>query len=179
MGAFTEGVEFTILAREIRCKWGSDHKDVLQKLQAIITQNLSKIKAIPGFTSIQRIICGGCYDFKIIMAFKEGSFDDSETSALGKLEKSMLESMKALEHIDKVETQTYTLTDMTNTVVEDEDEDDDDEDDNNLALLAGDDLEDDDDDDYEPNEAKLAEDERLDAELDEQEEQEKKRAKTS
>jgi hypothetical protein len=65
----TEGVDFDVIAREWRMKWSPDNdKKALQAAQALLTEKLAAIKAIDGVTSVQRVVCGGCMDFKVIIA---------------------------------------------------------------------------------------------------------------
>jgi hypothetical protein len=47
-------------------KWteGSD-KQSLQQAQAVLAKKLATIKAIDGFKSVQRVVCGGCHDLKV------------------------------------------------------------------------------------------------------------------
>ena len=37
----------------------------LQLLQALVEKHMPAIKATKGFKSLQRVICGGCHDFKV------------------------------------------------------------------------------------------------------------------
>merc|ERR1719453_2882585 len=108
MPSFTEGVDFDTLAREWRCKWNPDDKGTLQKLQALVESLMPKIKAVKGFKSIQRIICGGCHDFKIIVSVEEPAHGEWEAAAFAP-EAEFLAAAKAIEGLKRVETQTYTI----------------------------------------------------------------------
>jgi phage tail sheath gpL-like len=72
MPKITEGVEFDTIAREWRCKWSPDNdKHSLQELQAALVEFGPEIKQLDG-VKVQRIVCGGCMDFKVIISLPEG-----------------------------------------------------------------------------------------------------------
>ena len=79
-----QGVEFNVVAREWRMKWSADaDKQSLADAQAalvsvlasvrrascvlhaIVWPTLLQVKAVPGVQSVQRVVCGGCLDFKV------------------------------------------------------------------------------------------------------------------
>jgi hypothetical protein len=69
MKTITEGVEFDTIAREWRCKWSQDDdKKSLQELQKVLNECTDDIKKIEGVFGVKRIVCGGCMDFKIVVA---------------------------------------------------------------------------------------------------------------
>jgi hypothetical protein len=72
---------------------------------------LAEIKAVPGVKSVQRVVCGGCFDFKVVVALDAGSFGTWEGAAF-KPEAAFLEAVKAVPGVTTVETQTYTLMPM-------------------------------------------------------------------
>lgn len=82
MGTITEGVEFDTIAREWRCKWSEDNdKASLAKAQAELSKILDDVKKVDGVKSVQRIVCGGCHDFKIITSLsadKYGGWQDKK-----------------------------------------------------------------------------------------------------
>jgi hypothetical protein len=47
----------------------------LKELQDLVAKHLPSVKAKDGFKSAQRVICGGCYDFKVILAFDHPKFE--------------------------------------------------------------------------------------------------------
>jgi hypothetical protein len=103
-------VDFTVIAREVRCKWSPDaDKASLVAAQAALAEALPSLKA--GGRSVKRVVCGGCMDFKIVTscgaeafgAFEEGGFAGEE---------ALVEKLKAIEGVSEVETQTYTFEDM-------------------------------------------------------------------
>ena len=86
MITITEGVEFDTIAREWRLKWSpDDDKKSLASVQQTLTELLSSLKAIDGVKSVQRIVCGGCLDYKVIIALpaeKFGAWVRSDDSML-------------------------------------------------------------------------------------------------
>ena len=112
MSKVTEGVEFDTIAREWRCKWSADDdKKSLQEAQKILEGALADLKALEGFRSCQRVVCGGCLDFKVITAVasdKFGAWSDAKFAP----EEDFLAKLQAIDGITQVETQTYTLMPM-------------------------------------------------------------------
>ena len=52
--------------REWRMKWSPDNeKAALVGAQQALAAVLPAIKALPGFQNVQRVVCGGCLDFKV------------------------------------------------------------------------------------------------------------------
>jgi hypothetical protein len=111
MGTTTivEGVEFDTVAREWRCKWSTDDdKKSLAELQKTLNASKDEIKAVDGVKSVQRIVCGGCLDFKVVIALDGEKFGDWSDSGFAP-EESFLEKIKKIDGVSVVETQTYTL----------------------------------------------------------------------
>jgi hypothetical protein len=72
MTKITDGVEFDTIAREWRCKWSPDNDKLsLQELQAALMEVVPEIKKLDG-VKVQRIVCGGCLDFKVVISLPEG-----------------------------------------------------------------------------------------------------------
>jgi hypothetical protein len=66
MPVIAEGVEFDTIAREWRCKWSADNdKASLVAAQKEINEVLAQVKGVDGVKSVQRVVCGGCLDFKV------------------------------------------------------------------------------------------------------------------
>lgn len=112
MQSITTGVEFDTIAREWRCKWSPDNdKFALQEAQKALDGILEEVKKTDGVKSVQRVVCGGCLDFKVIVAVEAGKFgawSDAQFSP----EESFLASLKAIDGISQIETQTFTLMPM-------------------------------------------------------------------
>jgi hypothetical protein len=70
-----EGVEFDTIAREWRFKWNpEDDKRSLVSAQATLNIFSPSLKKIDGVKNVQRIVCGGCHDFKVIVALDSDKF---------------------------------------------------------------------------------------------------------
>ena len=109
MVTITEGVEFDTKAREWRCKWSADADNKsLAELQKVLDETKSDIKAIDGLKSVQRIVCTGCVDFKVVVALSESKFGAWEAAGHAP-EAAFLEKIKAIEGVSVVETQTITI----------------------------------------------------------------------
>lgn len=61
-----EGVDFDTIAREWRCKWSpDDDKASLVAAQKALEEVLDEVKAVEGVKKVDRVVCGGCLDFKV------------------------------------------------------------------------------------------------------------------
>ena len=73
MATIVEGVDFDTVAREWRCKWsGGNDKKSLAEAQTALNEVLADVKAVDGFKKVDRVVCGGCLDFKVsnVWSFK-------------------------------------------------------------------------------------------------------------
>jgi hypothetical protein len=112
MVTITEGVEFDTIAREWRCKWSADDdKKSLQEAQKLLNENLAALKSLDGVKEVQRVVCGGCLDFKVITSLPAEKFKAWEEKEFAP-EADFLEKLKAIDGVSQVETQTYTLMPM-------------------------------------------------------------------
>ena len=107
MPTITEGVEFDTIAREWRCKW-SDKKCLAQVQQALDAVK-GELKGLKGLKSVQRVVCGGCLDFKVIIALSAGDYGAWEEGGKFAPEAKFLEAIGKIEGVTKIETQTFTL----------------------------------------------------------------------
>ena len=108
MVTITEGVEFDTIAREWRCKWSADNdKKSLAELQKVLDETKTEIKAVDGVKSVQRVVCGGCLDFKVVIALPEPKYGAWEAAGHAP-EEAFLEKIKKIDGVSLVETQTYT-----------------------------------------------------------------------
>lgn len=62
-------------------------------------------------TSVQRVVCGGCHDYKVITRLDADSFSAWEAAGFAP-EAEFLAEVKAVEGVSLVETQTFTLENM-------------------------------------------------------------------
>lgn len=75
MVTITDGVEFDTIAREWRLKWSPDNdKKSLAAAQQTLSIFSSSLKSIDGVKSVQRVVCGGCLDFKVITALSADKY---------------------------------------------------------------------------------------------------------
>jgi len=112
MASITEGVSFDTIAREWRCKWSPDNdKKALQEAQKALEAVLADVKKVDGVKDVQRVVCGGCMDFKVITSLPADKFPAWEESEFSP-EKDFLEKLKAIDGISQIETQTFTLMPM-------------------------------------------------------------------
>ena len=104
-----DGVSFDHIAREWRMKWSADNnKASLANAQKSLDANIAVIKAVPGVVSVQRIVCGGCLDFKVVVKLPAGDFKKWAENKFAP-EETFLEAVKKIDGISTIETQTYTL----------------------------------------------------------------------
>eukprot|EP00965_Chrysotila_dentata_P162602 5369072-Pleurochrysis_carterae.AAC.2 len=90
-------------------KWsGDDDKASLAAAQEALNAVLPTVKAVDGVKSVQRVVCGGCLDFKVITALDADKFGEWEEKEFAP-ESDFLEKVKAIDGISMVETQTFTL----------------------------------------------------------------------
>lgn len=66
MVQIAEGVEFDTIAREWRCKWSEDNeKASLVEIQKALNDVIAEVKKVEGVIKVDRIVCGGCHDYKV------------------------------------------------------------------------------------------------------------------
>ena len=68
----------------------------------------ASLRSAKALGTVQRVVCGGCLDFKIIVKLPATKFGDWESASFAP-EAAILEKLKAIPNISSVETQTYTL----------------------------------------------------------------------
>jgi len=112
MPDITSNVKFSNIAREWRCKWSEDaDKKSLVAAQALLEEALADLSSVEGVASIQRVVCGGCHDFKVITKLPAESFTKWEKTKFGP-EEEFLKKLKGISGVTAVETQTYTLEEV-------------------------------------------------------------------
>lgn len=78
------------------------------QISAVLNKYTTNLSKLDGVKSAQRIVCGGCLDFKIIVSLPIDRFKAWESTGFAP-EKSVLAELAAIEGINQIETQTYTL----------------------------------------------------------------------
>jgi len=112
MPEITDNVKFDHIAREWRCKWSEDNsKASLTAAQTKLEEVLAELSAAKGVQSVQRVVCGGCHDFKIITKLSAPSFGEWEKASFAP-EAAFLKALGEIAGISCVETQTYTLEEV-------------------------------------------------------------------
>jgi hypothetical protein len=104
------GVEFDKVAREWRCKWSSDNdKASLVETQNALTSILAEVKKVDGLVGVERIVCGGCLDFKVVTTLQGDKFGDWEEKGFAP-EAEFLKKLEGIDGVSLIETQTYTVS---------------------------------------------------------------------
>merc|ERR1719215_1791429 len=92
--------------------WAADADNAsLMAAQKELDAILAKLSSVEGVASVQRVVCGGCQDFKVVTKLPEKAFKDWEAKAFAP-EAAFLEAVKKIPGITAVETQTYTLEEV-------------------------------------------------------------------
>ncbi|CAE7167845.1 unnamed protein product [Symbiodinium pilosum] len=66
---------------------------------------------VAGLSSVQRVVCGGCLDFKVVVKLPAEKYGDWEKAGFAP-EEAFLGKLKGIEGISTIETQTYTLEEI-------------------------------------------------------------------
>jgi len=112
MPEITSNVKFESIAREWRCKWSADNdKKALVDVQAALEGVLAELSSVEGSLSTQRVVCGGCNDFKVITKLSAAAFAKWEEAKF-EPEAEFLAKVKGIAGVTAVETQTYTLEEV-------------------------------------------------------------------
>lgn len=112
MPTIVTGVDFDFIAREWRCKWSVENeKKSLEELQILLNLHLPTLKGLEGVKGVQRVVCGGCHDFKVITTFPADNYA-TWAAANHAPEADVLDAMNKIDGVTAVETQTYTLEQM-------------------------------------------------------------------
>jgi len=105
-----ETIEFGHIAREWRMKYAENEL----KGGAVLLDKLFKDKFLPdiqkidGLASVQRVVCGGCNDFKFIIKVKKDKWGDWEAAKFAP-EEAFIEAAKGVAGVTGLETQPYTF----------------------------------------------------------------------
>jgi len=112
MPEIVPAVKFDNIAREWRCKWSADNdKASLTEAQKALDDVLADVSALEGVSSVQRVVCGGCLDFKVVTKLSAAAFGEWEKAGFAP-EAEFLAKLKGIAGISAVETQTYTLEEV-------------------------------------------------------------------
>uniref|UniRef100_A0A6U3TIQ2 Selenoprotein F/M domain-containing protein n=1 Tax=Ditylum brightwellii TaxID=49249 RepID=A0A6U3TIQ2_9STRA len=102
-------MEFDRVCREWRCKYEGDKvtSESLESIAKVLEEYLPTIKGVSEGITVNRLICGGCLDFKLQMTVPLDDFGPWEEKGF-EPEAEFLEKIKAIEGVSQVETQTIT-----------------------------------------------------------------------
>mmetsp|Transcript_23596 Transcript_23596/g.59994 ORF Transcript_23596/g.59994 Transcript_23596/m.59994 type:complete len:133 (-) Transcript_23596:127-525(-) len=105
-----EGVDTNTMAREWRCKWSEENEKMsLTQCQKVLDNIIvPQLRDVHGLSSVQRVVCGDCQDFKVICKMGLDAFDDWASVNFSP-EAEVIEALLAIEGISKIETQTYSI----------------------------------------------------------------------
>ena len=97
-------------------QWAASPEEAADKAplaasQKVLDKHLATLKGLKGVKEVKRVVCGGCYDFKIITALAEPDFGAWEGAAFAP-EAEVLAELKAIPGVTQVETQTFTFMSM-------------------------------------------------------------------
>ena len=110
MVEFQPLTRFDLISSSVRrCKWSSDNdKASLASLQKSLDAVIDDVKKVDGVKSVQRVVCGGCLDYKVVVSLPAEKFGAWEQRQFFPEEK-FLSAIKNIPGVSTVETQTYTL----------------------------------------------------------------------
>mmetsp|Transcript_5048 Transcript_5048/g.6524 ORF Transcript_5048/g.6524 Transcript_5048/m.6524 type:complete len:149 (-) Transcript_5048:98-544(-) len=102
-------MSFNRVCREWRCKFEGNKSDSesLEAIAKTVDEFLPQIKSISEGITVNRLVCGGCLDFKLMMTVPLADFGAWEEGGHAP-ESEFLEKIKAIEGVSQVETQTIT-----------------------------------------------------------------------
>jgi hypothetical protein len=107
-----DGVSFDTISREWRCKWSpDDDKASLVEAQKALEEILPIVKDVDGVKGVQRVVCGGCLDFKVVTTLPAEDFGKWEEAGFSP-EADFIEKLKSIDGLNAVETQTYTVSNL-------------------------------------------------------------------
>jgi len=118
------GVNASVLGREWRCTFttgngnagGLINSKALEEAQKLLDGTLAQVKSIAGVQRVARVVCGGCQDFKVIIAAGVDDYKAWEANGFAP-EKDFLEKLGKIGGITGAETQTYTYEEFNTKVV--------------------------------------------------------------
>jgi hypothetical protein len=102
-------MSFDRVCREWRCKYTGDKatSESLQAIAGLVDEYLGTIKEASSQITVNRLVCGACLDFKLMMTVPLEDFGPWEAAGFAP-EAEFLEKLKAIDGVSQVETQTIT-----------------------------------------------------------------------
>jgi hypothetical protein len=102
-------MSFDRVCREIRCKYEGDKatSKSLEEIGKVVAEYLPAIKAVSPDMKVNRMVCGGCLDFKLQMTVGLDAFGPWDGEGFPP-EAEILAKLKEIKGVSQVETQTLT-----------------------------------------------------------------------
>ena len=102
-------MSFDRVCREWRCKYTGDKatSESLEAIAKVVDEYLPTIKAVSSDITVNRLVCGACLDFKLMMTVPLEDFGPWEESGFAP-EADFLAKLKEIEGVSQIETQTIT-----------------------------------------------------------------------
>ena len=97
------------VCREWRCKYDGDKatSESLESISKVLDEYLPAIKKVSPDIQVNRLVCGSCLDFKLMMTVPLADFGKWEEAGFAP-EPDFLAKIKAIDGVSQVETQTIT-----------------------------------------------------------------------
>ena len=103
------GIDYTIVAREWRCKWSRDNDkksgELAQKAWEAVRD---ETKALDGVVRVQRMVCCTCMDYKIIVSMDAEKYEAWKARDHAP-EGAFLEALRGIEGVTGAEAQLYSI----------------------------------------------------------------------
>ena len=102
-------MSFENVCREWRCKYEGDKatSKSLEEIAKLVEEYLPEVKKASKNARVNRLVCGGCLDFKLMTTVPLEDFGPWEEKGFAP-EGEFLEKLKAIKGVSQVETQTIT-----------------------------------------------------------------------
>jgi hypothetical protein len=102
-------MSFDRVCREWRCKYTGDKTDSksLEAIAAVVDEYIGQIKSASADITVNRLVCGACLDFKLMMTVPLSDFGPWEAKGFAP-ESEFLRKIAAIPGVSQVETQTIT-----------------------------------------------------------------------
>lgn len=102
-------MSFNRVCREWRCKYTGDKatSESLEAIAKVVEEYLPEIKKTSKDSTVNRLVCGACLDFKLMITVPLADYGPWEEAGHAP-EAAFLEKIKAIPGVSQVETQTIT-----------------------------------------------------------------------
>ena len=105
------GVAYDTVAREWRCKWSADNDGAsVGQVQQVWEAMATRVRAIPGVVRVQRMCCGTCMEYKIVISMRARSYPAWEARD-HEPEAEFLQLIGAIDGVSAATAQLYSIMD--------------------------------------------------------------------